>query len=748
MVERNLVSLDDEVGAGNKDDRVAEIHHADEVVEIHQTAYILATSSRADGRTLVLKEGETFAVFDRFGDVQHVGLAEQGMYVQGTRVLSRLELRVGRRRPHLLSSSVREDNDVLAVDLTNPDLVVDGTLVLPRGELHLRRSKCLWEGCCSERIVVSNFSSSAVITDLALSFDADFADIFEVRGTRRARRGRRRPNVVDADSVEMSYEGLDGRLRRTCISFDPAPTELLPGSAHFRLHLEPHVRTTIEIRTQADFGGPRVTARSFEETEKALRERIARLHEESCDIRTSNVSVNRWLARSRADLNMMITDTPHGPFPYAGVPWFSAPFGRDSILTALSCLWLHPDVAAGVLRFLAATQATEENDAQDAQPGKIIHEMRGGEMAALGEVPFGRYYGSVDATPLFLVLAGEYFRRTADLGLIEEIWPNLLAALRWTAEYGDTDGDGFLEYARQSVNGLVQQGWKDSHDSIFHADGHLARGPIALCEVQAYFYLALLSMAELGDARHEDDFAARLRAQARTLREKFHERFWCDQLGTFVLALDGEKKPCRVRASNAGHALWAGLPDEAQARSIVTRLMAPDSFSGWGVRTVAEGEARYNPMSYHNGSVWPHDNAVIGRGLARYGYRTEVAVLFESMLRASTFFDHHRMPELFCGFASRSGEGPTLYPVACAPQAWAAASPYLLLSSCLGMSVTGGDDTVSFIRSQLPPSITELRIDGLRVSANSCVDLRIERHQHDVGLTLLRSEGPVRMMRG
>jgi glycogen debranching enzyme len=718
----------------------------EEVLEIQQAHYILATSSRADDRTRVLKEGETFAVFDRLGDIQPVGLGEQGIFVDGTRYLSRLELRVGGRRPHLLSSNVREDNDVLTVDLTNPDLVVDGVLVLPRSELHIRRSKCLWEGCCAERLVISNFSQAAVHTELTISFDADFADIFEVRGTRRLRRGVRRPSTVTRDAVELAYEGLDQRTRRMRISFAPAPTEVQPALARFALDLEAHASTAIDIRTDSQVDDTASTARWFDQTEQALRARIDRLQRGWCTIQTNNTSVNRWLARSRADLHMMITDTPHGPFPYAGVPWFSAPFGRDSIITALECLWLDPTLAAGVLRFLAATQATQVDPAQDAQPGKILHEMRGGEMAALGEVPFGRYYGSIDSTPLFLVLAGEYFQRTGDLELVAEIWPNLLAALRWLEEYGDLDGDGFVEYARQSPNGLVQQGWKDSADSIFHADGHLARAPIALCEVQAYVYLARQRMAELALARGEDLLGARLQAQARSLQVAFAEQFWCDDIGTFALALDGDKRPCRVRSSNAGHVLLAELASEAQAHGVAAQLMSRAAFSGWGVRTIAEGEARYNPMSYHNGSIWPHDNALVALGLSRYGFRKEVSVLFSSLLRATSFFDLERLPELFCGFASRAGEGPTLYPVACAPQAWAAGAPYLLLAACLGLTINGRTNTVSFLRPALPPSITEMRLEGLRVSPQGTIDLLIERHEHDVGITVLEREGPVRVL--
>jgi glycogen debranching enzyme len=719
----------------------------DEVIEIQNTHYILATSSRADDRTRVLKEGETFAVFDRFGDIQRVGLGEQGLYFQGTRFLSQLELRVGGRRPLLLSSTVRRDNDLLVVDMTNTDLHREQTVYVPRGELHVHRVKCLGDSGGHEQLVFSNFSLAPLHTDVTLSFDSDWADIFEVRGTHRARRGKSLPPTVAPGQVVLGYTGLDGRIRRTRIEIEPAPTEMTASAARIRLELQPQESVAFDIRISCSLDEmPADEPVSFEQAAGQLRKRVARLQQASAVVHGSNEYFNRWLARSWADLQMMITDTPWGPLPYAGVPWFSCPFGRDSIITALECLWFDPSIAAGVLRFLAATQAQESSPEQDAQPGKIIHEMRGGEMAALGEVPFGRYYGSVDATPLFLVLAGEYHLRTGDGGLIEELWPNLLAALRWMDQYGDADGDGLVEYARQSQTGLAQQGWKDSGDSIFHADGQLARPPIALCEVQGYVYAARLHLAGLARARGESALAERLEAQAGLLRDACEARFWCEELGSYALALDGEKCPCRVPTSNAGHLLFAGLASQQRAHRVAEQLMSPASFSGWGIRTLAEGQARYNPMSYHNGSVWPHDNALVAVGLSRYGLRKDVLRLFTAMLRASTYFDLHRMPELFCGFAARDGEGPTLYPVACAPQSWAAAAPYMLLRACLGLTVSGRDGTVTFINPVLPASLAQLRIERLRVRADAEVDLLIERHPHDVGITVLRREGPVRVL--
>ncbi len=455
------------------------------------------------------------------------------------------------------------------------------------------------------------------------------------------------------------------------------------------------------------------------------------LREERARVASPNDQFNAWMQRSAADLTMLAAGNPEGGFPYAGVPWYSVPFGRDGILTAMQYLWVEPGMARGVLRFLAETQATERDPARDAEPGKIVHEMRKGELAALGEIPFGRYYGTIDATPLFVVLAGEYHQRTGDVAALHQLWPAIERALAWIDEFGDIDGDGFVEYHRQSGDGLVNQGWKDSEDSIFHADGSLARGPIAVCEVQAYVFAARIHAARLARSLGRDGEAQKLERQAEDLRARFEAQFWDEELGTYVLALDGAKRPCRVRSSNAGHVLWCGIASDEHARVAGRTLLSPDSFSGWGVRTIAN----------HNGSIWPHDNAIVAMGLARYGMKEHSIAIANALYEASLFMDLNRLPELFCGFSRRApGEGPTLYPVACSPQAWASATPFYLLKACLGMSFRPQEPRLRFLHPMLPPFLDRLRLVDVHVG-EALVDVLFERHDHQIGVKVIRKHG-------
>jgi glycogen debranching enzyme len=719
-----------------------------EVIRVRNEFYIRSSSPRVDVRTRVLKQNDTFAVFDRFGDIDTFGSRELGLYYQDTRFLSRLTLKMGKDRPLLLSSTVREDNAVMAVDATNPDVSRDGEMTIPRGTLHVFRSKVLWERTCHERLRIHNYGRAAVDFVLSMEFDADFADIFELRGTKRQRRGDRIKTEVTQDAVVLAYKGLDGCLRRTRIVFDPRPARLGDSLASFQVHLEPGEDASYRWAIACELGGDsQVEIKPcYEEIVQGAAGALERVRAREPQIFTGNEQFNDWLNRSVADLHMMQTETPYGPYPYAGVPWYSTVFGRDGIITALQCLWFDPSVARGVLAYLAANQADTDNSEQDAQPGKILHEFREDEMATLGEVPFRRYYGTIDATPLFIMLAGAYYRRTGDRAFVKSIWPNVQRALEWIDRYGDLDGDGFVEYSRKSDDGLANQGWKDSHDAIFHSDGASAEGPIALCEVQGYVYAAKTAASEfakiLGDAARSRE----LSKQAEALHRRFEKAFWCDDLSTYAIALDGRKQPCRVRASNAGHCLFAGIATDEHARRVVATLTDETSFSGWGIRTVASSEARYNPMSYHNGSVWPHDNSLIAAGFARYGLKESAAIILAGLLDATLFFDLHRLPELFCGFPRRPGESPTLYPVACAPQSWASAAIFLLFEACLGLSVSAPEKTLVFSKPVLPAFLPKVSIRDLRVG-DARVDLLLTRHDEgDVGVNVLRRNGALEVL--
>ncbi len=694
------------------------------------------------GRTRTIKAGDTFGVFDAGGDL--IGGAD-GLYHRDTRHLSQLDLLIGGQRPLLLSSTLRDDNAELTCDLANPDLCQDGRLLLEHGALHLRRSRFLWRGACHERLSLRSFAQQPQRVQIDLHFAASFTDLFESRGMARPRRGEPLDPACSPDSVTLGYLGLDGRRRTTRLRFEPAPARLEANWASFVLDMAPGetrmLFVEIACNPPAASEPPR---RAFGRALFECRRRMRRESGGAAAIVTSNEVFNQAMCRSVGDLYMLVTDKDTGPFPYAGVPWFSAAFGRDSLITALQTLWLDPSVTRGVLAYLAKNQATQADAASEAEPGKILHEVRCGEMAELREVPFRRYFGSVDSTPLFVMLAGAYLERTGDVETAGRLWPNVEAALRWLDTDGDRDGDGFVEYHRQTADGLANQGWKDSYDSIFHADGALATGPIAVAEVQGYAYAARRAAAAIARRLGLGAEAAALDARAAALQQAFEAAFWCEDIGTYALALDGAKRPCRVRASNAGHLLLTGIASPEHGRQVAAQLMSGRFFSGWGVRTVAAGEPRYNPMSYHNGSVWPHDNALIAMGLVRYGCREEAAQLFGAMSDACGTMDLQRLPELFCGFPRRRAQPPTGYPVACSPQAWAATALLAMLQACLGLSFDPERRLVRFDQPILPSGLTEVSLLNLEVGG-ARISVRLRRAGDEVALNVIERTGEIQV---
>ncbi len=679
-------------------------------------------SRRVSDRLHALKDGDTFVVADAFGDIIGQG---DGVFHNDTRVLSRWRLVVGNQRPSLLSAAISHDNVFFAAHMTNRPLPPLGGRPIPEGVIHLERTRFLQTDGVYERLRLVNFSERDATIPIRFEFDADFRDMFEVRGTSRTVRGQLLEPQLGHDHVVFRYMGLDGIMRTTTVALSGDPSMLPPGSAEFSVSLGPYRAGEILVAVRVD-GSPSPPQRSdyrrcAAQARWTMRARIRR----GATPRSSSQVYNEWLQKSRADIALLTSDLPTGPYPYAGIPWFSAAFGRDAIITAMQTLWLDSGLARGVLSFLAQHQATQTSSFEDSAPGKIMHETRKGEMTATRELPFGRYYGSVDTTPLFIMLAGAYAVRTGDTSFIGQLWPSLLAAMSWIENMADRHPAKFIAYERGEASGLVNQGWKDSENSIFHADGSFPEGPIALVEVQGYAYAAYSVMAELARTHADEASSRRWRQRSIDLRSAVERHFWMPEHQFYGIALDGSGKLCRVKASNVGHLLATGLPNATRARHCARWLLSHGFDSGWGVRTLCHGEAHFNPMSYHNGSVWPHDTALCASGLARYGERDGTARLSSHIFEAAVRFGM-RLPELYCGFPRAAGQPPIEYPVACLPQAWAAGSAFMLLQACLGLAIDGARSRIFISQPRLPTGVEHLRIENLAVGDHS-VGLQFHR---------------------
>lgn len=699
-----------------------------EIIQFEDKYYIAVNSSYADNRVKVLNYGDTFGIFDRRGDIKMLGEKIQGIYHNGTRYINDLELRINGLRPLLLSSSVKEQNEILTIDLTNPPIKNSYSSFIPKDTLYLGRSKFLMDGVCYEQIRLSNYGIQEYTFQLKLSISADFKDIFEVRGIKRARSGEIYEIAHGPDhSIQICYIGLDKIKRITHASFSMAPTGWDKfNEPLFQITLGPNQKINFDYTLRFQEGNKINKTIGYAQGRQKLEKDIRKHAYGFPQIHTSHEKFNSWIQRSRFDLSSLLSRTRMGNYPYAGVPWYNTAFGRDGIITALQTLWVVPKIARDVVLYLSKMQAEKLDRFRDAEPGKIIHEVRGGEMAALGEIPFERYYGSVDSTPLYVVLVGQYIRRTDHLAMHQKVWKNVKAAIQWIEDYGDLDGDGLIEYAPGDDGGLSNQGWKDSFDSIFDADGRMTKPPIALCEVQGYVYQAYQEGAYLAQRMKETTLSRLWSQKAVKLKQQFNQSFWDPENKTYVIALDKDKVPSRVLNSNAGHALYSGIADKDKAAVLAETLMSDTMFSGWGIRTIGKGQPRYNPMSYHNGSIWPHDVAIICAGMARYGYSQNVEKLTMCMFEASQQFEHQRLPELFCGFDRRRGEGPTNYPVACSPQAWAVGALYMMLEACLQMKIQADEKILSFHKPNLPKEIDTLEITGLKLGNNE-VNLFINR---------------------
>ena len=678
------------------------------------------SAPREPHRQFALKHEDCFIVSDGYGDIRGTG---DGLFRDDTRVLSRFRLFIGGRTPSLLGASLSQDNILFTANLTNLATTgPDGRETLP-GVVHVERTRFIWQNRMFERVTFTNYSGREVLLPVRFDFDADFRDMFEVRGTTRSRRGHAHDALIGEASVTFRYEGLDNLARQSNISFSTRPDQIQSNHAVFFIVVGRRDAMALFVEVGHDEEAP--SSDRFRAAAARARFAMRSKRRQGATVFSSGRVFNDWLTRTRADIALLTTDLETGPYPYAGIPWFSTAFGRDGVISALQMLWLNPALARGVLAFLGRHQSTETSTFDDSEPGKIMHETRKGEMAVLRELPFGRYYGGVDTTPLYVYLACSYADRTADELFVNRMWDSLCAAVGWIEDVGTRNGEGFVTYSRAADTGLFNQGWKDSADAIFHADGTIPRGPIALVEVQGYTFAAYQGMAALAARRGDPVRAARWSALAESIRNAVERHFWMPDQNFYALAIDGEGKQCAVRASNAGHLLYVGLASAERASSIAEQLFSGHLNSGWGVRTLADDEVPFNPMSYHNGSIWPHDTAICAAGLARYQERAGVVRLMSSMFEAAVRFNM-RLPELFCGFTRAIGDAPVAYPVACLPQAWSAGSAFMMLQACLGIRIDGWNRAIEVDRPRLPIGIDNIVIRHLAVG-EAKVDLTFER---------------------
>lgn len=699
-------------------------------------------------KTLAVKEGHTFLYSDLEGDLDHGDDYGLGLYSRDTRFLSRFQMTINGRRPILLSSS-SERGYMSHVDLTNPDLYEGEVLCAPQQTINVRRVRAI-HGHLFERIRVKNYNTFDVSLEVELRFGADFADIFEVRGMTTERAEVSHPPTVRDGMIEFAHEGRDHVRRMTRIRFGTAPDRIdVEGElakAVFRLRLEAaHTKLLTLSVEPVVLEEDVVAAPGYDHAVHELRASYEEWQRGSTEIVTDNELFNELLDRSLRDLRALYTKVDDGGVLAAGIPWYVTVFGRDALIASHQILMVNPRPAREALELLAARQGVEVNDWRDEQPGKILHEVREGELARAGLIPHSPYFGSVDSTPWFLIVYAQYLRWTGDLDLARKLLPAAEAALGWIDEYGDLDGDGFVEYLSRSTGGIRNQGWKDSHDAIMHADGRLAEPPIALSEVQGYVYLAKTRMADVYRALRRPQDARRLEDEADLLKVRFNEAFWIEEEQYFAAALDADKQPVRSVMSNPGHGLYCGIVDQDKAVPLAKRLLAPDMFSGWGVRTLSRSAIAYNPMSYHNGSVWPHDNALIAAGLKRYRFVRSTNRLATALFDAATAADYFRLPELFCGFTRRTPNRPVSYPIACSPQAWAAGAPFLMLQAILGLSARAHENLLTVNLPHLPTWLNTVEVRNLAVG-DSRISIVFRREAEITSFSVLSREGDLRVV--
>jgi glycogen debranching enzyme len=662
----------------------------------------------------VIKENDLFLLTDIKGNIPENHPYGLGLYTKDTRFLSKLDLRINDEEPILLYSDAAE-NYVATILLTNPHMEKDGELILWRESVEIERKRFIYEGVLYETIKLKNYYPKPVQFEISVHMDVDFADMFIVRGFQTGTVGQCTGKTIEGNSFMFHYEGVDGVKRATKVIWNrQAKLASEQGEVVFVFSLDHAEEQSVTLMIQPQIGEE--TERGIVSPEVALENLKASYVEWESNITkvtTDYEPLQRLVNRGIGDLRVLLTDLGYGQFPVAGLPWFGVPFGRDSLIAALQMLAFNPEVAKGTLLTMASYQGKNLDPWRDEQPGKIMHEIRFGELANTNQIPFTPYYGTIDATPLFLVLLTEYVKWTGDFDIVQQLKDNIDAALTWIDQYGDRDGDLFVEYYQESSKGIANQGWKDSDDSIVHRNGEYAKSPIALAEVQGYVYQAKMGLADIFEQLNETERAAELRDQAKALKEKFDEQFWMEDVQFYAIALDEKKQQVGTITSNPGHVLFSGMLDNERVNAVIATLLSPKMFSGYGIRTMGEGEAGYNPMSYHDGSVWPHDNSMILLGLSKLGRQDEVNIVIDGLIEAAAHFEYDRLPELFCGHSKDLGK-PVKYPIACSPQAWAAGTPLVFIQSLLGLFPNSLKKEI-YLSPTLLDSMSFLRVENISI---------------------------------
>ena len=692
------------------------------------------TRSIADA--LCIKNGNIFFVTESDGNVPVKDGHGYGLYYHDCRYLSGYQLQIADAKPIVLAGATGALG-AATFELTNPHLEFGDGKQLASGEIGISWTRELdpVHIRLTDKLYLKSYALTRVRFPITLSFNSDFQDIFAVRGLFTERPGKMHSPEWQDGSLVFAYDGADEYIRRVTVSFSPEPDirrarSVRYGIAFDRLESrEIEVSVTISETPVKKRGRPdRIAVSGVElaDPKQVMSDAYADVLQDWPEIQSDSLLLNQVVDRANRDLQSLRTSIRGQGFFAAGIPWFTTLFGRDSLITAMEMLPIKPEIAAETLRLLATYQARETDPRRDAQPGKILHELRVGELATIGSIPHSPYYGTVDATPLFLILMDKYVDWTGDLSLFDELQAPMELALQWIDQYGDSDGDGYVDYKTASDQGLANQGWKDSIDAILNADGSFAEPPIALVEVQGYVYRAKLGMARLYECKGMSEQAAAVRSSAEKLRLNFNRDYWSEQLGTYVLARQANGRPASVVASNAGHTLWSGIADPEYARRTVRRLMSKDMSTGWGIRTLSQAEKGYNPIGYHVGSIWPHDNAMIAEGFREYGFYEEAMEVFMGILSAAMNFEEFQLPELYSGFSREQYSVPVHYPAACHPQAWAAGCIPYQLCSLLGLKPHALEHKLEIRHPMLPESVNSLDITGLRVGPYS-VNVRYGR---------------------